>query len=115
MDVSLTKLLLLVWALLSYGRPEGWDVAWQVRVSAYLPNISGSISLAVDPVPIYYRRLPGDLCGEYYGGGGHRGPGGPEKKLQLYPGARTGPRVAGPLLRAPPATHLRPLTALVGT
>lgn len=68
MDVSLTKLLLLLWALLAYGRPDGWDVAWQVRLSFYLPDPSGSISVAWDPVPIYYRPLPGDLCGEYRGG-----------------------------------------------
>ena len=68
MDVSLTKLLLLLWALLAYGRPDGWDVAWQARLSLYLPGPVGSVSLAVDPVPIYLRPLPGDLCGGYYGG-----------------------------------------------
>lgn len=68
MDVSLTKLLLLLWALLAYGRPDGWDVAWQVRLSLYLPDPGGAVSVAWDPVPIYYRPLPEGLCGEYRGG-----------------------------------------------
>ena len=68
MDISLTKLLLLLWGLLAYGAPDAWDVAWRVRLSLYLPGPAGGVSLAVDPVPIFYRPLPGDLCGEYYGG-----------------------------------------------
>lgn len=67
MDISLTKLLLLLWGLLAYGAPDAWDVAWQVRLSLYLPGPAGSVSIAVDPVPIYYRPLPGDLCGVYEG------------------------------------------------
>ncbi len=67
MDVSLVKLLALLVGLFAHGRPDAWDVAWQARLSLYLPGPGGSVSLAVDPVPIYYRPLPGDLCGEYYG------------------------------------------------
>ena len=67
MDVSLTKLLLLFWAFLAHGRPDGWDVAWQARLSLYLPGPAGSVSLVVDPVPIYYHPLPENLCGVYEG------------------------------------------------
>lgn len=67
MDISIAKLILLLWGLFSYGSPDGWDVAWQVRASVYLPDVSGSISFALDPVPVYYRPLPWNLCGEYNG------------------------------------------------
>ncbi len=68
MDISLVKLILLIAGLVAYGRPDGWDVAAQARLSLYLPGPVGSVGLVVDPVPIYYRPLPGNLCGGYYGG-----------------------------------------------
>lgn len=80
MDISLVKLLLLLWALLAHGNPDSWAVAWQVRFSVYLPDDPGvAISVAWDPVPIYYRPLPGELCGEYRGGAVLIDPRAPEK------------------------------------
>lgn len=67
MDISLVKLVLLLAGLVAYGRPDGWDVAVQARLSFHLPGPVGSAGLAVDPIPIYYRRLDGDLCGLYWG------------------------------------------------
>jgi len=67
MDISLVKLVLLLAGLIAYGRPDDWDVAVQARLSLYLPGPVGSVGLAVDPVPIYYRPLEEDLCGLYWG------------------------------------------------
>lgn len=66
MDISLVKLVLLLAGLVAYGRPDGWDVAAQARLSLYLPGPVGSVGLVVDPIPIYYRPLGGP-CGLYWG------------------------------------------------
>lgn len=67
MDISLVKTLLILYGLLRFGAPDNWDVAMQAQLSVYLPGPAASIGLNIDPVPIYYRPLEGDLCGVYYG------------------------------------------------
>ena len=67
MDISLTKLVLLLWALLRYGQPQGWDTALQVQLSLSLPGPGVVVGVNFDPIPIYYRSLPDSLCGLYDG------------------------------------------------
>ncbi|UZX16570.1 hypothetical protein KQ693_05940 [Thermus sp. PS18] len=67
MSVDVLKLLLLLFGALQYGAPNSWDTAVQLKLSVALPGPTGAVELAVDPVPIYYRSLPGNLCGDYVG------------------------------------------------
>ncbi|ABU96945.1 hypothetical protein [Thermus phage P23-45] len=66
MSLDLIKLVLLGWALLTRGAPNEWDVALQARVYWSL-GAGGGLELAWDPVPIYHRALPQDLCGQFVG------------------------------------------------
>ncbi|BDX35473.1 zinc metallopeptidase motif-containing protein [Thermus phage MN1] len=67
MDISLVKLILLLGALLRYGHPQEWDTALQVRLSLSLPGPGVVVGVNIDPIPIYHRSLPGNLCGLYDG------------------------------------------------
>ncbi|WP_243028577.1 hypothetical protein [Thermus albus] len=66
-EVDLIRLILLLSGLLRFGGADGWDVAWRAGVSLAWPGPQAVIEVRVDPVPIYYRPLPGDLCGLYDG------------------------------------------------
>lgn len=67
MDISLIKVVLILYGLLRFGVPDAWDTAAEVRLSLFLPGPEASIGLNIDPVSIYYRPLEGNLCGAYYG------------------------------------------------
>lgn len=67
MDISLVKAILILYGFLRFGAPDAWDTAAEVRLSLFLPGPEASIGLNIDPVPIYYRPLEGNLCGVYYG------------------------------------------------
>jgi hypothetical protein len=64
--VDLLKTLALLGALLLRGVPDSWDHALQVRLYLSVDG-SGGLEIAYDPVPIYFRALPGNLCGQFVG------------------------------------------------
>jgi hypothetical protein len=66
MSIDLIKLLVLLYGLCTYGRPDDWDIATQVRLTLTYPSLTGSIELVVDPIPIYYRHLD-YYCGLFNG------------------------------------------------
>ncbi|AYJ74803.1 hypothetical protein phiMa_20 [Thermus phage phiMa] len=64
MGVDLIKALTLLWALVVYGLPDGWDVALGARLSLGLDGVV--LEVGVDPVGIYRRPPPwpwDGLCG----------------------------------------------------
>jgi hypothetical protein len=67
MSVDLIKLLLLLVGMWGQGNPDGWDVAAQVRLTLALPGPTGTVELALGPVPIYYRKLDDSYCGLFTG------------------------------------------------
>lgn len=64
MSVDLIKALTLLWALLTQGLPEDWDVAVGARLSLGLDGVA--LEVGIDPVAIYRRPPPWpweELCG----------------------------------------------------
>lgn len=63
MDVSLVKLLLLLYGLAVHGSPDRWDVGLAVGATVAFPGPTATLEVRLDPVAVFYRPLPSDLCG----------------------------------------------------
>lgn len=57
---------MLLWGWVLSGPPDAWvhHVGVGVRVTYSVEGVGATLTLAWDPAPIYYRPLPGGLCGE---------------------------------------------------
>ena len=69
MDISLIKTLFLVFGFLVFGKPDEVHSDYSFSLSISFGGSSGvgaSLSVLYDPVFVYNRELPGDLCGLTY-------------------------------------------------